>query len=132
MMQTFTYPTVIKEVYLDSFGHMNNAAYLTLFEEARWELITERGFGLKTIMEKRLGPVMLEIHVRFQKELRVRDEIVIETACTAYEGKIARLTQVMKRGAESCCTATVTMGLFDLQERRLVAPTPEWLQAVGL
>ena len=130
-MQTFFYPTIIKEIYLDSFGHMNNATYLTLFEEARWELLTERGFGLKTIMEKRLGPVLLEINVRFQKELRVRDKIVIETASTAYEGKILRLTQVMKRGDESCCTAEATMGLFDLKERRLVAPTPEWLAAVG-
>ena len=131
-METFFYPATIKEIYLDSFGHMNNAAYLTLFEEARWELITERGFGLKDIVQNGLGPVVLEVHIRFQKELRVRDKIVIETACTSYEGKIARLTQTMKRGDESCCTATITIGLFDLKARRLVAPTPAWLAAVGV
>ena len=51
-MNVFTYPVTIKEVYLDTFGHMNNAMYLTLFEEARWEFITQRGFGLKTITKR--------------------------------------------------------------------------------
>lgn len=131
-METFSYPATIKEVYLDSFGHMNNAAYLTLLEEARWEIIHARGFGVKAIMEKCLGPVVLEINVRFQKELRVRDQVVIETACTAYEGKIAKLSQVIKQGGEPCCVAVVTMGLFDIQERRLVTPTAEWLSAIGV
>lgn len=30
----FTYPMLIKESHLDSFGHMNNATYLELFENA--------------------------------------------------------------------------------------------------
>jgi thioesterase-3 len=131
-METFFYPAVIKEIYLDSFGHMNNAAYLTLLEDARWEIIYARGFGVKEIMEKHQGPVVLEINIRFEKELRVRDKVVIETACAAYEGKIARLSQIIKRGDERCCAAVVTMGLFDLKDRRLIAPTPEWLSAIGL
>ena len=35
--KVFTYPLLIKETYLDTFGHVNNATYLTLFEEARWD-----------------------------------------------------------------------------------------------
>jgi acyl-CoA thioester hydrolase len=33
---------------------------------------------------------------------------------------------------ELCCDATFVVGLFDLQARKLVLPTPEWLRAVGL
>ena len=46
---------------IDAFGHVNNAVYLTLFEEARWEFVTNRGYGLKQIQEKQQGPVILAV-----------------------------------------------------------------------
>ena len=36
----FIYHTQIKEKDLDTLGHVNNAKYLELFEEARWDFIT--------------------------------------------------------------------------------------------
>lgn len=130
--KTFFYPLVVKESYLDSFGHVNNAMYLTLFEEARWDLITKNGYGLKKIQETGLGPTILEIKVRFLKELLLGEEIVIETKATAYDKKIGTLSQKMMRDGQVCCTAEFVVGLFSLAERKLVSATPEWLHAVGL
>jgi len=127
-----TYPVLIKEVYLDSFGHMNNATYLILYEEARWDLITKNGYGLNKIKESGLGPVILEIKVNFLKELRLREEIVIETQAVSYDRKIGRLQQKMIRNGIVCSTAEITLGLFSLTERKLVAPTPEWITAMGI
>jgi acyl-CoA thioester hydrolase len=31
-----------------------------------------------------------------------------------------------------CCDAAFVIGLFDLQARKLIAPTPEWMRALGL
>lgn len=129
---TYLYPIVIKEIYLDTFGHMNNATYLTLFEEARWDLITKNNYGLKEIREKGLGPTILELHVRYLKELRLRDEVNIETQLISYQSKIGKIQQKMLRGTEICCVAEFTIALFDLKERKLVLPTPEWLQALGI
>ena len=42
----FVYYLIIRESHLDTFGHLNNATYLQLFEEARWDYITNRGFGV--------------------------------------------------------------------------------------
>src|SRR5690606_13293796 len=58
------YPLLIVESHLDTFGHINHATYLQIFEEARWDLITARGYGLEKIRESRLGPVILEANVR--------------------------------------------------------------------
>lgn len=126
-----TYSTVIRETLLDSFGHVNNAVYLTLYEEARWELITRNGYGLAKIKESGLGPTILEVKLKFLKELYARDEIVIETELLSYEGKIGKMLQRMKRGDELCSEAEFVFALFDTKARRLVLPTPEWLQAVG-
>ena len=128
---TFTYPLIIKESYLDTFGHVNNATYLTLFEEARWDYITKNGYGLKKIQETGHGPTILELKLTFLKELRLRDEIIIETQLISYEKKIGKLSQKMIRNGEDCCTAEFVIGLFSLHERKLILPTPEWLNAIG-
>ena len=130
-MKTFTYPITIKEHHLDSFGHVNNATYLTILEEARWELITQNGYGLDVIKKTGLGPVILEINIKFIKELRLREEIIIETRLQSYEGKTGFIEQKMLRKGDLCCTALFTFGLFDTAARRLVLPTPEWAKAVG-
>jgi acyl-CoA thioester hydrolase len=127
-----TYPIMIKEGYLDFYGHVNNALYLTLFEEARWDLITGNGYGAEKIVAAGLGPVILEASLKFLKELRLRDKIIIESQALSYEGKIAKMTQKMLRGDEVCCSAEFTFGLFDLKQRKLVLPTPEWLKGIGV
>ena len=52
------YEFLVKEQHLDSFGHVNNAVYLTLFEEARWDLVTQNGYGLEETAKRKLGPVI--------------------------------------------------------------------------
>lgn len=127
-----TYAYVIKETCLDSFGHVNNAAYLTLLEEARWDLVTKNGYGLDEIKKTGLGPTVLSITLNFSKELRARDEIVIETHMLSYERKIGKILQKIVRNGEVCCEATFVIGLFDMNKRKLVLPTEAWLRAVGI
>jgi thioesterase-3 len=127
-----TYPILIKESYLDTFGHMNNAMYLTVLEEARWDLITKNGYGLNKIKEIGIGPTILDVKLHFLKELRLRDEVIIETQLLSYEKKIGVIAHKMIRGKDVCCTAEMMIGLFSLAERKLILPTPEWLQAIGV
>lgn len=130
--KTFSYPIMIKESYLDTFGHVNNATYLMLFEEARWDLLTQNGFGLEAIHQAGLGPTILEIKLNFFKELRLRENIRIETQIISYEKKIGKMLQKMIRGDEVCCQAEIVVGFFDLKSRKLVTPPPEWLPALGI
>jgi acyl-CoA thioester hydrolase len=126
----FSYPFRIKESYLDTFGHMNNAHYLTLFEEARWDLMNASGYSISKIRESGLGPTILEVKVRYMKELRLGDEVTIQTQLQSYQRKIGKIEQKMLRGEELCCVGEFTIALFSLEARKLVAPTPEWLQAL--
>lgn len=130
--KVFIYPISIKEHYLDSLGHMHNTYYQILFEEALWQLIHENGFGLKALMEIGLAPVVLESKIIYAKELKLRDEVSIETTPIFQERKVAKMKQQMMKNGEVCCTAEITIGLLDLKERRLVLPPPEWLTALGI
>ncbi|MES2855604.1 MAG: acyl-CoA thioesterase [Bdellovibrionota bacterium] len=127
------YEITIKEAHLDTFGHVNNAVYLALFEEARWEMITSRGYGLAEVMKYKVGPTILEVNLKFRKEIKNRDRITIRTSVASDSGKITRLKQVMINAkGEEACVAEFVIGLFDLKERKLISPTPEWKAALGL
>ena len=127
------YEVFIRETHLDTFGHVNNATYLTLFEEARWDLITARGYGLETIRETRLGPVILEANVKFRREVKNRETIVIRTTLESYENNIGRLRQKMlKADGQLACDATFVCALWEIYARKIVPPTPAWAHAVFL
>jgi thioesterase-3 len=130
--QSFDYPLIIKEHHLDTFGHVNNATYLELLEEARWEFISLRGFDLAYIQKHGIGPTIVEFHLKFFKELRLRQKIIIRTQNISYEKKIGKLRQIiLNENGETCFEAIMTYGLFDTKERKLVLPTKEWLHAIG-
>lgn len=127
------YPVKILEKYLDTFGHVNNAVYLELFEEARWDYVTAGGYGMGEIVAHHQGPIILEVHLKFRKELLLREEIVIETQCTEYRKRIGKIVQYMRNSrGEVAAQGEFTFGLFDTVERKLIPPTPAWLKAVGL
>jgi acyl-CoA thioester hydrolase len=118
---------------LDLFGHVNNAVYLQILEEARWELITQNGYGLQRIVESKLGPTILEIQIKFMRELTNREAVTVESELLDYSGKVGHLRQrILKQDREAACEATLAFGLFDVRARKLVLPTDDWASAVGL
>lgn len=127
------YEVIVRESHLDTFGHVNNAAYLTLFEEARWDFITKNGYGLKRVQELQQGPIVLELNIKFKKELTLREKIQITLELVDYRGKISHFRQEMiKEDGTVATELELTFGLFDLKARRLIDPTPEWRKAIGL
>jgi thioesterase III len=125
------FSVLINELHLDTFGHVNNAKYLELYEMARWELITARGFGLNEIKKTQTGPVILEVQLKFLKEITLREQIQITTKVISYERKICRLLQQMLKSDGSVASeATFVVGFFDLKERKLIPPSPAWLAAI--
>ncbi len=128
----FEYNLLIIEAHLDTFGHVNNAKYLEILEEARWDLITQNSYGLKEVMARKIGPVILEVNLKFRKELKLREKIKVLTSCKKHEGKIGIIEQkIINEKGEESAIAIFTYALFDLAQRKIIDPTPEWLKAIG-
>jgi len=124
---------VIREEHLDTFGHVNNARYLEIFEQARWDLITDNGFGLDYVKASGTGPVILEITLRFLREVKNRQRMTIRSFMDSYEGKIGRMTQLLiDEAGEICCEGKFVVAQWDTKARKIIAPTAEWRRAVGL
>lgn len=126
------YEVLIREHHLDTFGHVNNAVYLQLYEEARWEYITRRGFDFGTIQRTGIAPVILGVELKFKKEIKLREKIRITGKTISYARRIGHLWQEMLNESDQVCsTADFTFGLWNTHERKLISPTPEWLHAIG-
>jgi YbgC/YbaW family acyl-CoA thioester hydrolase len=123
----------ILEHHLDTFGHVNNAVYLSLYEEARWDFITRGGYGLRQVHELKQGPVILDVQVKFKKELNNREWISITSFDIYVKGKLMGLKhEILKENGEVASSASFTMGFMDLAQRKLITPPSLWLKAVGL
>lgn len=130
----FEYELQIKESHLDSFGHVNNAVYLELYEEARWDIITKNGYGLEHVQKTQKGPVILDIKIRFRRELKNREKIIIKTQVKEIvNSKIVVLEQSMiKEDGKTASDAIFSIGFFDMKERKLIDASSEWLKSIGV
>jgi acyl-CoA thioester hydrolase len=129
----FSYETQILEQRLDSFGHVNHAEYVRLFEEARWDLTTKNGYGLDEVLRTSEAPIVIELQIKFRKELKLRETVRIETRATAVRRSLIHLRQEMRnQEGKISCMADVTIALFDLQKRSLLVPTEKFLKAIGV
>lgn len=130
--KTFEYKIKIVEHHLDTFGHMNNATYLSLYEEARWDFITQNGYGLEEIQKELKGPVILDVSCRYKREIKNRETITIVSHTKEMKGKIGQIYQEMiKEDGTVASDATFTVGFMDMKLRKLISPTEAWLRAVG-
>ncbi len=142
--RTHEFTLVIHEGHLDTFGHVNNAKYLELFEQARWDWITTGGYGLSKIQETQKGPVILECSLQFRREVTNRQTVSIRSWIDKVGPKVSMVRQELSlhaspaegdapnRARDLCCAASFKMAFFDLSARRIIEPTADWLQALGL
>lgn len=128
----YTYSTVILERYLDLYGHMNNAVYMELFEDARWDMHTRSGFGYSRVRETGQGVIILEANIKYRKEIRLRETVQIETQVLEYRKVIGRIQQTLlnEAGLEAAL-AEFRFALFDLKARKMIAASDQWLRSMG-
>jgi YbgC/YbaW family acyl-CoA thioester hydrolase len=128
----FSYEFTVDKELLDEYGHVNNARYLDLYEKARWDILDKSGYGPEMVKESKKGPVILEVTVRFSRELLPGQRIRIETTSRRKNDIIFYFDQVMinEEGKEAS-RAVFTSALFDLEKRKMIKPDEGWLKAFG-
>ena len=131
----YEYDIMILEQHLDTFGHVNNAKYLEMYEEARWDFITKNNLGLKEILATQVGPVLLDLNLTFKAELKNRDKIKITSQARAQmRNKFVMILdqRMILEDGKTASTLTLSVGMMDLKARKLISPSEEWRRALGL
>lgn len=84
-MNRSTYRLTVRGYELDSFGHVNNSVYLQYAETALWHFFKVNGL-LNIIFDEGLFPVVLESTQRYIHELKLLDEVRIDTELSCSGG----------------------------------------------
>jgi YbgC/YbaW family acyl-CoA thioester hydrolase len=125
-------PLTIEPRHCDLYGHMNNAAYAELLEEGRWDFISQRGYGRGTVTALGQGPVVLQLNIRFRRELSPGEKVIVESTLSQVRSRSATVSQrILGENGDLACEAEATLGLFDLSTRRLIGPNEKWKAALS-
>lgn len=129
----FLFHTKTLPIHIDSFGHVNNSSYLVLYEEARWDILNQGNWEIDKIQKEKIGPVLLNVNLSFKRELKLGDEITISSWLHEIKNKkvISFYQEMYNQNNEIASTAMFEIGLFDLEKRKLINITNEWLSVLG-
>jgi acyl-CoA thioester hydrolase len=120
----FSVPVTVRGYELDTQGHLNQAVYIQYSEHARWELLAAAGIQQNAMVAGGIGPVVLELNIKYLRELRGGEEVDVTCEFGWTEGKVYQLKQqIVKKDGTVCADIVVTGGVLDLQARKLV-PNP--------
>jgi len=113
----------IRGYHEDRFGHVNNARYLELLEEARWAHLEERGLTASFLDEQGVFPVIVRLSVSYRRPASAGDLLEIETNVLRSGRRKVVLKQVGRfvGSDEICVEAEMTAIFIDLESGRAVA-----------
>ncbi len=132
MSEAFRVRIRVRGYELDTQGHLNWAEYLHYAEHARWELLAAAGITQEGLLATGFGPVVLDVSVKFRRELRGGDEVDVSCGFVFDGGKTFQIKQDFRRpDGRVSASLTSTCGLLDLRERRLTDEPDKHLRALA-
>ena len=124
--KSFLYQTKISNEAMDSLGHVNHAYYLTLFEYARWQILEQKNLRDRLMNELKIGPIILEANVKYKAELKLEDEITIQSRFEPFKRDlIFKAIQSMHRGEDLISEGEYIISFMDLKQRKMCQVPPD-------
>ncbi len=105
----------IRGYHEDRFGHVNNARYLELLEEARWNDFEQRGIDSAVLRELGIFPVVIRLAITYRRPASTGD--VLELTTRVAEGGRRKVTLHQEArfapSGDLCIEAEVTAVFLD-------------------
>jgi YbgC/YbaW family acyl-CoA thioester hydrolase len=81
MAKTYQCRLQVRGYELDSFGHVNNAVYVSYFEEARWRMLADDGITLETFKQWKRFPVIAQLEIQYKRPTYLGEWLEITSRC---------------------------------------------------
>jgi len=122
----------IRFVDLDAFGHVNNANYLSYFENARVKYFDEI-VGWKYDWSKQ-GIILARAEINFVSPVHFRDNVFIQVRCSRIGTKSFDLEYKMikiENGKEQLMADGISiMVTYDYEKNKSIEVPKEWKEAI--
>jgi len=121
----------VEASWLDYLGHVSYLEYQRISDHATDALWLELSGGRDTAARAGAEFAIVDLQVRYQRELGLGDRIAIETRVIGYDAKRMAVQHEVLRGEELCCRLAFVSLSFHLSDRKVRAFSADVLERLA-
>jgi acyl-CoA thioester hydrolase len=128
----FFHPTEVRYGDLDPQGHVNNAKYLTYFEQARIYYFMQLELFSKDQSFMEIGVIVADIHITYHAPTHYGDNIKVGVKTTKVGNKSMTVEQCVMNAdtGKVMASGTVILVTFDYEGLKTIAVPDDWRKTV--
>jgi acyl-CoA thioester hydrolase len=129
----FYHPIEVRYGDLDPQGHVNNAKYLTYFEQARIAYWIELGFFTKDQSFMELGVILADVHITYFEPIYFGQIIKVGVHIIKLGNKSMTWEQniIDVDSGRELAKGKVVVVSYDYKQRRTISIPPEWREKIS-
>ena len=129
----FFHPTEVRYGDLDPQGHVNNAKYLTYFEQARIYYLIQLGLFNKDQSFMEVGVIIADIHITYHSTTHYGDDIKVGVKITKVGTKSITVEQCVMdaKTGKLMASGTVVMVTFDYEGLKTISVPEDWRKKIS-
>ncbi len=128
----FYHPMEVRYGDLDPQGHLNNAKFLTYFEQARIRYFEELGLIQKDLSFMEIGMIIADIHIKYRAPVYLGAAVKVGVKTEAIGGKSITLRETVEDSSTGQLYAdgTVVVVTYDYRTHQTVPVSREWREVL--
>jgi acyl-CoA thioester hydrolase len=128
----FFHPIEVRYGDLDPQGHVNNAKYLTYFEQARVNYLIHLGLFGKDQSFMEIGIIIADVRVTFHAPVRFGDEVKVGVRTTRIGNKSMTLEQcVTDQHGKVMTTGALAIVTYDYEMTKTIPVPEDWRKKIS-
>ena len=129
----FHHPIEVRYGDLDPQGHLNNASYLTFFEQARIQYLRHLGMFDEGQSFMDIGVILADVHIAYKKpvEWGTPVKVGVRTMKIGNKSMTVEQTIVHAETGEVFAIGEVVMVTYDYHTGKSIPIPPEWREKVS-
>jgi acyl-CoA thioester hydrolase len=128
----FFHPIEVRYGDLDPQGHVNNAAHLTYFEQARVHYLIKLGLFSRDQSFMEIGVILAEVQITYLAPIYFGEKIKVGVRTEKLGGKSMTVAQniVDANTLSELAKGRVVMVAYDYKERKTISIPEDWRKKI--
>jgi acyl-CoA thioester hydrolase len=129
----FFHPTEVRYGDLDPQGHVNNAKYLTYFEQARIHYLINLGLFSNDQSFMEVGVIIADVHITYHAPVHYSDAIKVGVRTVKMGNKSITTEQCVVHAETGAvmASATIILVTFDYEGLKPISVPDEWRKKIS-
>lgn len=129
----FFHPIEVRYGDLDPQGHLNNAKYLTFFEQARVRYMIHLSLFTQDQSFMKIGVIVADAHIAFLAPLHFGDDVKVGVRTSKLGNKSMTVEQniVNSSNGQEMAKGEIVMVTFNYQSKKTISIPDEWRDKIS-